>query len=98
MKPKVFINSINKDIKNNMNVFHFVKDDIEMIDVSVDVKNKIKNIYDSTSFVYKSRVNILLKNSIKIVKDIIAIKDNNLITLDGEKINIDDIKDIKKAI
>lgn len=97
MKPKVFINSINKKIKNNMSVFHFVKDDIMMIDESVDVRSKIKKIFDSSSFVYKSRVEIILKDGTKVIKDIIAIKDNNLITLDDIKINIDDIIDIKKA-
>ncbi len=98
MKPKVFINSIHKNIKNNMDSYHFIKEDIEMIDDSIDVKRKIKDIFDSTSFVYKSRVDILLKNGNHIIEDIIAIKDNNLITLNGNKIDIDNIIDIKKAL
>ena len=98
MKPKVFINAINKNIKNNKEVFHFIKDDIEIIDDSVDVKSKIKDIFNSNSFVYKSRVNILLKDNKRTIEDIIAIKDNSLITLNGDKIDIDDMIDIKKAI
>jgi len=101
MKPRVFVNAIDKNIKNNMEVFHFKKnDEIEMIDESVninEVRSKIKEIFDSTSFVYKSKVNILLKDGNHIIEDIIAIKDNDLITLNGNKININNILDIKKA-
>lgn len=101
MKPKVFINSINKSIKNNKDFFYFKKDDeIEMIDESVNVneiRNKIKEIFDSDSFVYKSRVDITLKSGNHLIDDVIAIKDNYLITLNDERVNIDDILDIKKA-
>ena len=98
MKPKVFINNINKNIKNNKEVYHYVNNDIEMIDVSENnVRGKLNDIFDSTSFVYKSRVNIELKDGSNINEDIIAIKDNNLITLNNKKIPLDDILDIKKA-
>lgn len=101
MKPKVFINSISKSVKNNKEVFHFKKDDkIEIIDESIDiglVRKKISDIFNSDSFVYKNRVEIVLKDGKKLIEDVIAIKDNNLITLNDNKINIDNILDIKKA-
>ena len=97
MKPKVFINSINKNIKNNKDVYYYKKDDIDMIDDSKDVKSKIKDIFNSTSFVYKCRVDIILKDRSHITEDVIAIKNDNLITLSDNKIPISNILDIKKA-
>ena len=98
MKSKVFVNNINKNIKNNMEMYHYVNNDIEMIDVSKgSIRSKLNDIFSSTSFVYKSSVNIELKDGSNINEDIIAIKDNNLITLNNKKIPIDDILDIKKA-
>lgn len=111
MKPKVFINYNNKNIRNNKESYHFVKNDkndeyyhfnpdTDMIDVSetFNVRSKINDLFESSSFVYKSKVDIILKDNSKVTKDIIAVKDNNLITLDNEKISINDILDIKKAI
>ena len=103
-KPKVFVNSINKSIKNNKESYHFrgnILNDIEMIDdsnvVKVDVNSKINNIFNSESFVYKCLLEITLNNGNKIYEDVIAVKDSNLITLSNKKIKISDIMDIKKA-
>lgn len=97
MKPKVFVNYINKNIKNNKDVYYYKKEDIDIIDDSVDVRSKIKDIFDSTSFVYKCRVDITLKDKTHITEDVIAIKDDNLITLSDNKIPISNILNIKKA-
>ena len=99
-KPKVFVNSINKNIKNNKEVYHFRGEeikDIEMIDESVDVNYKINEIFNSDSFVYKSLVEITLKDGSRFKEDVIAMKDSQLITLSNKKININDIINIKKA-
>ena len=99
-KPKVFVNSINKSIKNNKEVYHFRGDDIrdiEMIDESVDVNYKINEIFNSDSFVYKSLVEITLKDGSRFKDDVIAMKDSYLITLNNRRININDIINIKKA-
>jgi len=104
MKPKVFVNSINKIFKNNKDSYHFdgnvIDNDIEIIDdsVNINVRSKLNDIFDSDSFVYKSRVEIIMNDNSKLVEDVIAIKDNKLITLNNTMINIDDIKDIKKAM
>lgn len=98
MKPKVFVNFIDKSIKNNKDVYHFTKEeDIVMIDESVNIRSKLNDIFNSDSFVYKSRVEIYLKNGSILNEEVIAIKDNNLITLSNKLINIDDIINIKKA-
>ena len=83
-KPKVFVNKINKDIKNNKNSYHFTGGEISD-NTKVDVKEKIRD------------VTISLKNGRILRKDIIAYKNDELITLDNERINVSDIVDIKKA-
>lgn len=110
MKPKVYVNKIVKEIKNNKESFHFEGKDsnkeyeksnneIDIIDVSdISVRQKLNEIFDSDSFVYKSKSEIILKNGTELIEDVIAIKDSNLITLSNKKISIDDIRDIKKAI
>lgn len=100
VKPKVFVNSINKSIKNNKESYHYrgVKEDELIIDDSaIDVNSKINDIFDSDSFVYKSTVDITLKDGTKIHEDIIAVKDSYLITLSNKRISLSDILDIKKA-
>lgn len=100
-KPNVFVNSINKNIKNNKESYHYrgsiVDEELEIIDESVDVNSKIDDIFDSDSFVYKSGVVINLKDGTKLNEDIIGVRASELITLSNKKIKISDIKDIKKA-
>lgn len=100
-KPKVFANTINKTIKNNKEVYHYrgISDDIEIIDESKDfnVRSVLNDIFDSDSFVYKSIVEITLKDKTKLKEEIIAMKDSYLLTLSNKRINIDDIINIKKA-
>lgn len=99
-KPKVFANTINKTIKNNKEVYYYrgVNDEIEMIDESnVNIRKVLDDIFDSDSFVYKSTVEITLKDKTKLIEEIIAMKDVYLITLNNKRININDIINIKKA-
>ena len=104
-KPKVFVNSINKSIKNNKESYYYKKevpDEIFIDDISNDIRDgdvnsKINALFDYESFVYKSSVYITLKDGTKTLEDVIAVKDSYLITLSDKKINISDIKDIKKA-
>ena len=100
-KPKVFANTINKTIKNNKDVYYYkgINEEIEMIDESrnVNIKKVLDDIFDSDSFVYKSVVEITLKDKTKFTEEIIAMKDSYLITLSNKRININDIINIKKA-
>lgn len=98
-KPKVFINNIRKEIKNNSNSFHFSrgeKEDIKL-ESNIDVRSKINEFFNSDSFVYKVKLDIYLNNGKTLKEDIIAVKDDNLITIDGTKIKINEILNIKKA-
>jgi hypothetical protein len=101
IKPKVFANTIDKTIKNNKDVYHYrgVTDEVEMIDEStnVNIKKVLDDIFDSDSFVYKSMVEITLKDKTKFKEEIIAMKETYLITLSNKRINVNDIINIKKA-
>jgi len=99
-KPKVFINNVKKNIKNNIDVFYFKKD-IKKIENKKeefsDVSETIFELFNSDDFVYKIKVDITLKNKDIITKDVVAIKEDALIDIDGNKIRVNDILSIKKA-
>ena len=90
-KPKVFANTINKAIKNNKEVYHYngVSEEVEMIDESttINIKKVLDDIFDSDSFVYKSIVEITLKNGTKLKEEIIAMKDSKMSILALENIS-----------
>ena len=92
--PKIYINNIGK-INNNREVYYSYKDmkeDTFHIDL-YDIENKIENIFKSNDFVYKKKVHIKTKYS---NKDYIIISKSfdYLLTIEGEKIYIDNIIDI----
>ncbi len=61
----------------------------------VDIINKINHIFSSPNFVYQADVNIMYKNGKNMNEKIIGLKDDYLLTLDGRKININDVSNIK---
>ncbi len=92
--PKVTRGIISEDLNNTQSVFYGSdrnnqkKDDISIV-------KKINNIFASPHHVYKSRVRITLSDQ-TIEKVIVGKTSTNLITIDGELINIIDILDIEK--
>lgn len=98
MLPKVFINKIDKSIKNNKESYYYKGDEPIIIDdADINVKETINEIFNSDSFVYKTKVDIKFKNGKSKVYEIVAMKNNELISIDGDKIKVDDIVNIKKA-
>ena len=92
--PGIFSNKIDKKLNNNEE-YYVSNRDYNKKELKVeDVKNKINEIFKSKDFIYRAFVTITLKDK-EIDKKIIAIKDNCLLTIDGEYIKIDDILDIK---
>lgn len=94
--PKIYVNNIGK-INNNDEVYYSYKDNNEKSFVNkidyYSLQRKIENIFNSNDFIYKKRVHIKTKYS---DKDYIIISKNidYLLTIDGEKIYIDNIIDI----
>lgn len=57
--------------------------------------DKINSIFKRPDFVYQADITIINKNGENMNKKIVGFKDNYLLTLDEEKIYLDDIYDIK---
>ena len=97
--PKVFANNISSK-GNNEGVFYSSHDEVKE-EVTFDespsknVNQKIRDIFNSSSYVYKADAIIKLKSG-TVVKRIIGKNSTHLITMDNDLIPISDILDIKK--
>lgn len=97
--PKIFVNNIPK-INNNKETFYSYKDNYEeekdeIININpYEIQNKIDKLFKSSDFIYKKKFHIKTKYS---EKDYVIISKSfdYLLTIDGEKIYIDNILDIK---
>ena len=58
------------------------------------INKKIRDIFNSSSYLYRANVVITFKNG-EVTKKIIGKNNNQLITIDNELIPIDDILDIR---
>ena len=92
--PKVYEGKVRSDINNTQKLFYGSDREVIKTD-NISIVRKINNIFSSKDHVYKSKVNITLKDK-NINKVIVGKNSTNLITIDGELIKITDILDIKK--
>ncbi len=101
--PKVFANDINTD-GNNKNVFYSKSNEsVEAKEEKIvfddnsnkNVGQKINDIFNSSSYVYKADVVIKLKDEV-VTKRIVGKNRTHLITMENELIPISDIVDIKR--
>ena len=100
--PKMYHNKINKSINSIQKVYSTI-DDIDtrssheinngVSQISID--KKIDNIFNSYDYVYKADVKIITDNE-TLEKRVVARNKSNLITIDGEYIPINIIRDIYK--
>ena len=95
-KPKMYQNKINKEFHNNKLVYMSNNQNNKntIYDIN-DIRKKINDIINSNSFIYYANVHIILDND-TIIRKIIGINNNNLVTIDNEYIPIENIKDIYK--
>ena len=96
-KPKMYQNRVNKEFHNNKTVYtSYLEEDnkvVNDINLENDIRKKINNIINSKTFVYSKMVHIVIGNEI-IMRKIIGLFNNNLVTIDNEYIPIVNIKDI----
>lgn len=90
--PKVFVNPIDKELKNTQEYFY--SKEVRSIPKMEDIPRKINEIFASPNHVYKSRVRIFTDHEFDSV--IVGRANNYLLTLEGNKIRISDIKKIEK--
>ena len=104
--PKIFKNKIDNVKSKIQNEYYYRNnnngEDIEKNSINNIKKinrglllDKINYIFKRPTHVYQTDITIIDKNGESITKKIIGIKSNYLITLDGDKIFLDDIYDIK---
>lgn len=99
--PEMYHNTINKNINNNEKYFTTINKKEEKVDGNKYIKKndnytveqKIYNIFNSPNYIYKIDVTIITDNS-TLNKRIVGKNKNNLITMDGEYIPINTIRDI----
>ena len=90
--PKVFAKPIEKEMRNNEEIFY---SRLKSQNEKKDILKEIDKIFGSKDFVYKSEVEITLKSGV-IITTIVGKSGSNLLTLDNQKISIPDIMEIKK--
>ena len=97
--PKVFANKVDSD-GNNEKVYHSTdkdindKKEISKFSFEKNINQKINDIFNSSSYIYKADVLIKLKNE-TVTKRIVGRNSTHLITMENELIPISDIVDIK---
>lgn len=96
--PEIFVNKINKNISNNKEVYYSYNDknvyEEEIIPNEYDLQQKINKLFKSNDFIYKKKFKIKTKDYER-EYTIISKSYDYLLCIDGNKIYIKDIIDIK---
>lgn len=99
--PGVFANKVNGKAGNNEDVYcSFDKKEERTVEapsklMGKNVNQKINEIFNSNSYIYKADVKITLKSG-TVTKRIVGRNATHLITIDNELIPITDIVDIER--
>ena len=91
--PNVYPVPIDKKLNNNEEVFKSTEEGVRTSPLTI---KEINEIFNAKDHVYKTKVQITTSSGTKKV-EVVGLSRNNLLTLDGEHINIDTILDIKKV-
>jgi len=94
--PKLYTNTFNKKIDNSKEYIKINNNELEKIYNKNKINKKIDNIFKSTNYIYKIKVNIKTKTE-TLTETIIGKKGNYLITFNNKLIDITSILDIKKV-
>jgi hypothetical protein len=95
--PNIYKGVVNTDNNQEKSVLgeEITKEDNKEIKFEKSIDQEIKNIFNSSDFIYKADVLITLKNNEKIKKTIIGKNNNSLITIDDELIDVSSISKIE---
>ena len=94
--PDLFTNTFDKKIDNNEEYITIKNNNTDTKKYTkYEILKKIDNIFKSTDYIYKTKVNITLKDK-DMICTIIGKTNTSLITIDNELININNIINIKK--
>ena len=90
-KPNVYVNKIDHKLNNNESVFKSFERNYEIEEI--DIRKKLKDIFNSPKYVYKANVVIKTKKE-TLEKTIVGMSSDEILTFDNKKIKINDILDI----
>ena len=95
-KPKMYRCEAKKDFNNNRSIYASYSDNNTFkVHDSNEIRKKINNLFSSPTFIYRTKVNIIVDNQI-LTKKVVGVYNNNLVTIDNEQIPINLIQDIYK--
>ena len=87
--PKVYVHPFDKKLQNNSDLFY------GKMERNINIQEEIYKIFHSKDFVYKSHVEITTQEGV--FDEILVGKTRSyLLTMDGKRIAIEEIIDIKK--
>ena len=89
--PKVYVKQFDREVKNNKEMFYSKLKDSK----KKNIVSEIDSIFHSKDFVYKSKVEIVTGDGVR-EEEVIGKTKGYLLTIDGKKILISNILDIKK--
>lgn len=94
--PKIFPGKVTQNSGNNKKVFYSTKEEKMNKEEKPkqNINQKLRQIFNSSNYVYKANVKITLENG-SVIKQIIGKNKNHLITIENELIPIKEIKDIE---
>jgi hypothetical protein len=92
--PRVYANPLQKEFTNVQKICNCSLNDRSVEEPNLNVK--LRKIFDSREFVYKKRIRIKLANNE--TKEIVLIgkTSDSLLTMDGQRIKINEIYDIEE--
>lgn len=92
--PKIYQNEIDKEIRNNKNLCKVEEVDSRKMN-NIEVNEFIDNLFNTTGYAFN--IPVIIKTNNNIYDTSVIIKKNGyLLTIDRDKINIDNIISIKK--
>lgn len=92
--PRVFASPITKEINNNKMVYTTTSEEHREIKQK-NIPKRINEIFANPHHVYKSKVHIKTVNN-EFDTEIVGKTNNSLLTITGEKININNIESITR--
>ncbi len=94
--PKVYSNPIDKEIKNNKE-YYYSREQSRDYKSPKEINKMINQIFASKDFVYKKKIRITtFDNQLEV--NLVGRTNNNLLTLDNQKIALNEIINIEEIV
>ncbi len=92
--PNVYPVPVDKKINNDQTVYYSNEERMPKHDDNLSLESKINRIFNSSSYIYKKDVIIKTRNG-NFNKTLVGRTEDSLLTMDNEKVKINDIIDIQ---